>query len=163
MLKENKENILVTAAIEDTFGTKERISFLGEWCKQGIDSSLWINIDHETITFYLSEREKFERDHDYLEKLFEIVLESLVDSLNNYHGVQHSTRYWRIILGPWLSTYIPAVWSRWESLRMAFEQYEFDKVFQLNSENELKPLYPTQRQRVVLEIVIFGITCFTPE
>jgi len=139
VLKENKENILVTAAIEDTFGTKERIFFLGEWCKQGIDSSLWIDRDHETITFYLSEREKFKRDHDYLEKLFERVLESLVVSLNNYHGVQHSTRYWRIILGPWLSTYIPAVWSRWESLRMAFEQYEFDKVFLLNSENELKP------------------------
>ena len=86
MLKENKENILVTAAIEDTFGTKERIFFLGEWCKQGIDSSLWIDRDHETITFYLSEREKFKRDHDYLEKLFERVLELLVVSLNNYQA-----------------------------------------------------------------------------
>ncbi len=139
MLKENKENILVTAAIEDTFGTKERIFFLGEWCKQGVDNSLWADRNHETIAFYLSDREKFKRDHDYLEQFFERVLDSLVVSLNNYHGVQHSTRYWRIILGPWLSTYIPAVWSRWESLRMAFEQYTFDKVFLLNSENELKP------------------------
>jgi len=71
----------------------------------------------------LSDREKFKRDHDYLEQLFDRVLESLVASLNNYHGVQHSNRYWRIVLGPWLLTYLPAVWSRWECLRIAFEQY----------------------------------------
>ncbi|HIF35508.1 MAG TPA: hypothetical protein EYQ71_02395, partial [Candidatus Thioglobus sp.] len=139
MLKENKENILVTAAIEDTFGTKERIFFLGEWCKQGVDNSLWADRNHETIAFYLSDREKFKRDHDYLEQFFERVLDSLVVSLNNYHGVHRSTRYWRIILGPWLSTYIPAVWSRWESLRIAFEQYTFDKVILLNSDDEPNP------------------------
>ena len=138
-MKENKENILVTAAIEDTFGTKERIFFLGEWCKQGVDNSLWADRNHETITFYLSDREKFKRDHDYLEQFFERVLDSLVVSLNNYHGVHRSTRYWRIILGPWLSTYIPAVWSRWESLRIAFEQYTFDKVILLNSDDEPNP------------------------
>jgi putative transferase (TIGR04331 family) len=139
VLKENKENILVTAAIEDTFGTKERIFFLGEWCKQGVDNSLWADRNHETIAFYLSDREKFKRDHDYLEQFFERVLDSLVVSLNNYHGVHRSTRYWRIILGPWLSTYIPAVWSRWESLRIAFEQYTFDKVILLNSDDEPNP------------------------
>jgi|APSaa5957512535_1039671.scaffolds.fasta_scaffold30182_2 putative transferase (TIGR04331 family) len=136
MLKKNKENILVTAAIEDTFGTKEKIFFLGEWCKQGVDNSLWVDRDYETIKFYLSDREKFKRDHDYLEQFFDKVLESLVVLLNNYHGVQYSTRYWRIILGPWLSTYLPAVWSRWEGLRIAFEQYELDKVILLNSDNK---------------------------
>ena len=140
MLKKNKENILVTAAIEDTFGTNnEKIFFLGEWCKQGVDNSLWIDRDYEIIKFYLSDREKFKRDHNYLEQLFDRVLESLVTSLNNYHGVQHSNRYWRIVLGPWLLTYLPAVWSRWECLRIAFEQHTLDKVILLNSDNEPKP------------------------
>jgi putative transferase (TIGR04331 family) len=58
----------------------------------------------------------------------------LANSLNYYNKVNYPIRYWRIILGPWLLTYLSALWSRWESLRIAFEKNTFDQTYILNNE-----------------------------
>ena len=134
----NKKNLLVTTAIEETWGNgeNEKIIFLGEWCKEYSAKSSWDGRKNAVVDFYCRDRNKFEIDHDYLEQFYERLLASLTITLNHYHNVDYSIRYWRIVLGPWLLTYVPAVWNRWESLRIAFEEYEFDETILLNPDIE---------------------------
>ena len=134
----NKKNLLVTTAIEETWGNVEnkKIIFLGEWCKEYGAKSSWDSRKNSVVDFYCRDRNKFEIDYDYLEQFYERLLASLTITLNHYHNVDYSTRYWRIVLGPWLLTYVSAVWNRWESLRIAFEEYEFDETILLNPDIE---------------------------
>jgi putative transferase (TIGR04331 family) len=38
-------------------------------------------------------------------------------------------RYWRIVIGPWLSIFVPTVWERWENLKVVFQDHDFNEVF----------------------------------
>lgn len=115
------DKLLVTTALVDSWGLDEEIVFLGEWCKP-YDSGLPLEGRvHSTVPFHWSDDKKLKSDHDYLMVLFERVLNGLVCRLNDYHGVNRTSRYWRIILGPWLLHYLSIVWDRWENLRIACE------------------------------------------
>jgi putative transferase (TIGR04331 family) len=148
----NKKNLLVTTAIEETWGNgeDEKIIFLGGWCKEYSAKSSWDGRKNAVVDFYCRDRNKFEIDHDYLEQFYERLLASLTITLNHYHNVDYSIRYWRIVLGPWLLTYVPAVWNRWESLRIAFEEYEFDETILLNPDIEYEA--PSSHQNAMNQI-----------
>ena len=136
-MKKNKV-LLVTTEIQATWGNGEyeKVFFLGDWCKKYNTKILY---DNSTMDTYLRDRVKFERDHKYLEDIYERMLESLYISLNVYHNTSYSLRYWRIILGPWLFIYLTSVWDSWENLRIAFEKYNFDETILLNSDLQYEP------------------------
>ena len=46
--------------------------------------------------------------------------------MNKIHKENHSERYWRIILGPWLQSLISILWDRWECLRVVIEKSDLD-------------------------------------
>lgn len=117
------ETILATTSLEDTWGADQNILFLGEWCKKYSRRHVWEQRKSSTQIFHWADRSKLARDHKYLAELHERVLSWLSDELNRIHDVNHSNRYWRIILGPWLLTFIPAVWSNWEQIRRALDEY----------------------------------------
>ena len=136
-MKKNKV-LLVTTEIQATWGNGEyeKVFFLENWCKKYTTKILY---DNSTMDTYLRDRVKFERDHKYLEDIYERMLESLYISLNVYHNTSYSLRYWRIILGPWLFIYLTSVWDSWENLRIAFEKYNFDETILLNSDLQYEP------------------------
>ena len=115
------QKLLVTTALVDSWGSNEEIIFLGEWCKPydpgvPLESRLY-----SIVPFHWSDDEKLRSDYDYLADLFERVLNGLALRLNDHHGVDRSSRYWRIVLGPWLLHYLSIAWDRWENLRIACE------------------------------------------
>jgi len=133
MKKNSQSNILITTALTDTWGNSDQKAvLLGEWCKTMKNESLLESKDYNQIPYHWSDRKKFIKDYEYLESFYERVLNSLADHLNKYHGTEHTLRYWRILLGPWLLTYVAIVWERWESLRLAFEKQDFEEVHFLN-------------------------------
>ena len=116
------ESLLVTTALEQTWGTDETVLFLGEWCKRYSRKEQWQKRNHHTQVFHWADRSKLAKDHDYLKDCYERVLVWLTDELNRLHDVDHSVKYWRIVIGPWLITYIPVIWGRWEEIRRVTEQ-----------------------------------------
>lgn len=102
--------------------------FLGEWCKLYERRAVWVQRDYETVQFHWDDRVKLKRDYEYLESLHHALLNSLAASLNAFHQVDHSVRYWQILLDPWLLTYVGAVFDRWECLRIVFAQHEMLEV-----------------------------------
>ncbi len=118
----NNRKLLVTTALECTWGKVENILFLGEWCKLYERRHIWAKRNHETARFHWDDRNKLKRDYDYLESLHHSLLKCLAASLNEFHHVNFPIRYWQILLDPWLMAYVGVVFDRWECLRIAFEQ-----------------------------------------
>ena len=125
------DRLLVTTALEGTWGQGQPVLFLGEWCRLYSRRDVWSKMDAEVLSHHWNDRKKLKRDHDALKLLYERVLSALRIKLNQVHGVNKSLRYWRIILGPWLITYLPILFHRWEVLRLAFQRQETYKNYEI--------------------------------
>ena len=113
--------MLVTTAIEKTWQDSDQILFLGEWCKLYDRKLKWEKIDHNVAPFHWDDREKFNKDYNYLELFHNRLLIALTGTLNSHHNVEHSSRYWQILLDPWLMSYVAVLFDHWECIRTLFE------------------------------------------
>ncbi|MCX7966348.1 MAG: LIC12162 family protein [Syntrophorhabdaceae bacterium] len=119
-----KERYLVTTADEFTWPKDKPILFLGEWCRLYGRRYIWQNLDAEVVPYHWDDRKKLYQDYLYLHDLYEELLNELAEQLNKIHNVDHSIRYWRILVGPWLSYFMQALFDRWEMLKKAIESYK---------------------------------------
>jgi putative transferase (TIGR04331 family) len=114
--------LLVTSALEDSWGDNEEIVFLGEWCKKYSRKHRWQERNSSTLGYHWRDRTKLEKDHIYLENLYAVTLLSLSTYLNKFHCKDNGVDYWRLIVGPWLITYIAVLWDRWECLEQVVSE-----------------------------------------
>lgn len=115
--------LLATTALEETWGKDESLVFLGDWCKLSARTSVWTPREYKTVPYHWDERGKVRKDHDKLLEFHERVVAGLTPVLNAYHQVHYPLRYWRIMLDPWLVSYVAILFDRWECLRLAFEKF----------------------------------------
>jgi putative transferase (TIGR04331 family) len=115
--------LLVTTALEPSWGLGESILFAGEWCRLYDRKEAWGRREHRVVPYHWSDRDKLQRDHGYLNDLQESLLIRLTEALNAYHNIERPVRYWRMVLGVWLPTYVAVLFDRWECLRLAFGCY----------------------------------------
>lgn len=134
-------NLLVTTAIEETWGENQPIVFLGEWCRRYHRKNVWDSRVYTTVHYHWDDREKLARDYDDLKKLHESLLEALAVALNNYHKIDRPLRYWRMILDPWLVSYVAVIFDRWECLRLAFEKHEYFEMIEVELIPGCKPCF----------------------
>jgi len=120
----SSETILVTTALEESWGKDEYIVFLGEWCKKYSRKHVWQFRKSRTHTYHWADRTKLAQDHDLVKESYERTLTWLSGELNRLHNVNHSKRYWRIVLGPWLMFYMHVVWNRWEEIRRVLDDHK---------------------------------------
>jgi putative transferase (TIGR04331 family) len=135
-MEDEKVKLLVSTAIEETWGDDDEIVFLGEWCKIYDRKAQWEKRIHETIAGHWDDRKKLKDDYDYLKKLHDDLLVELAKELNRYHALKQPLRYWQIILGPWIVSYLSVIWDRWETLRLAFEKYPQLAIIQIGDVTE---------------------------
>jgi len=114
---------LATTAMEEFWDTSMPIVFLGEWCQRYSRRSFWEPLGGRIIETPWSGNEKIIKTADYVNALYERILPVLADEMNILHGVNHSVRYWRILLGPWLLYYLPVVYDRYICLQKALNCY----------------------------------------
>lgn len=116
---------LVTTALEDTWPAPETpILFLGEWCRLHGRRALWQHRDAIVAPYHWDDRAKLYSDYQYLCGLHEQLLASLAAQLNQLHSVDHSLRYWRILIGPWLGWFTQVLFDRWESIHLAIASFD---------------------------------------
>jgi len=112
---------LITTADQRFWKTDEPIIFLGEWCKLFSQRSVWGKLSYEVLSYHWGDRKKLYQDYLYLDKLYEQTLLSMTEVLNQIHEVDHSRRYWRIVIGPWLYYFIQILYDRYLSIISAIE------------------------------------------
>ena len=87
------------------------------------------------IPYHWDSLVKKKRDHKHLSKFYEKVLKDLSKKLNQIHNVNYNILYWRVILGPWLYTYITSNYDRWEILsRILYNKNFILKYYSYNTE-----------------------------
>ena len=132
---------LVTTALEDTWPADDvPVLFLGEWCRVYDRKSAWEKRDAVVAPYHWDDRQKLYNDYLYLQALYESLLNELASQLNELHCVDHSVRYWRIIVGPWLGYFIQMLFDRWAMLQQVVKENEISGVQVLSrSDGDLVP------------------------
>ena len=122
--------VLVTVRNKKLWGSEQDNKiFLGEWClKYGEEESL-LNQNFEFVRYFWDDRELFEKDYYLTREIFEEALEKVSSQLNEIHNTNYSKRYWRIVIGIWLGTFIQVLYERWSNLEVAFEENSPDLVY----------------------------------
>ena len=120
---------LVTTANQSFWKTDEKILFLGEWCKLYKYKYAWSELDCEVHPYHWDDRERFRKDYIYLNNLYERYLPLLSQLMNQIHGVDHSCRYWRMIVGPWFYYFIGIFFDRYLSIESVGNKGEVTNVW----------------------------------
>lgn len=110
---------LITTADQRFWKTDEPVLFLGEWCKIFSEKHIWEKLDYEVLPYHWDDRKRLSNDYLYLNRLYEEILVQVSNCLNRIHGENHTTRYWRIIIGPWLYFFIAILYDRYQSILSA--------------------------------------------
>jgi putative transferase (TIGR04331 family) len=108
--------LLATTADQRFWGTDSRVLFLGEWCRLYSQKHIWSLLDHEVFPYHWDDREKLYEDYHLLDQIYESCLNQLVEQLNQLHKTDFPTRYWRIVVGPWLFYFIEILYDRYLSI-----------------------------------------------
>ncbi|MAQ55235.1 MAG: transferase [Chloroflexi bacterium] len=118
------ERLLVTTALEGSWDETQPMLFLGEWCRLYSRRHRWSELDVEVLPYHWDDREQFVQDRRFLKSLHEKLLVEVSEKLNEFHSTDHSSRYWRILLGPWLGYFTQTLFDRWSSVHHATRDHE---------------------------------------
>ena len=120
---------LITTACQNTWpkSKDQLVLFLGEWCKIYSERGVWQQFNSEVVPYHWDDRSKLYSDYQVIQATYEKTLLSLTIQLNQIHQVSYSSRYWRILIGPWLGCFIHMLFDRWFMLGVVFssdQQYD---------------------------------------
>jgi len=68
----------------------------------------------------MSNASSYPRIHEDFTRLYESLLGALTASLNDIHHAYRSPKYWRVLLGPWLTSWLVVFIDRFEAIESAF-------------------------------------------
>lgn len=114
---------LATTALEPFWDRARPMAFLGEWCRLAERESVWGPLAAEVLEDQWQDPVDRQSAERYCSAQVTALLEALAGFLNRAHGEQHGSRYWRILLGPWLLHFIQALHDRSRLLERAAERY----------------------------------------
>lgn len=120
------KRFLITTADERTWRCDRPVLFLGEWCRLYDRRTAWEHLDAEVVPYHWDDRRRYDDDWHYLQSVYEALLGKTRTALNEHHGTGYSTRYWRILLGPWLYMFTHVLFDRWTMVQRASDCYEID-------------------------------------
>lgn len=113
---------------------------------------MWRGLDAEVVPYHWDDRELYCRDYIYLQDVYKFILHQTALALNCFHGVDHSVRYWRILIGPWLYFFIHTLFDRWVMLLRATSRYKISNTLILRqSDLEMLPIDMSEFQRLIFD------------
>jgi putative transferase (TIGR04331 family) len=120
----NTPRYLITSSDERTWKFDRPVVFLGEWCRTYNRQHIWQHMDAIVAKPYGLSLAQKDADNKETRELEKNLLPKLRVVLNEYHGVQYSTRLWRVILGHWLRRYVEMMLNRVKTLEQCLKSYE---------------------------------------
>ena len=111
-MTEKKVNKYIATGLDlENFPTG-KINIIGEWCLS-VDPRVRRS-DHEFVVEQLSPN--FSYDEKYIKSLYERLLPSLSQTLNNFHRMNLTNHQWETVIGYWLLTMIHPLHDRWRRI-----------------------------------------------
>ncbi|MFI5346401.1 MAG: LIC12162 family transferase [Elusimicrobiota bacterium] len=110
---------LATTALEDFWDVSKPVLFLSEGCRRYSRRSVWEAVDGRVLATPWHSEQEVSDAHNFVVDVHKRLLPQLAQALNSAHGRSHDLRYWRIVLGPWLTRYLSTVYDRYRLIRSA--------------------------------------------
>jgi putative transferase (TIGR04331 family) len=134
------KRLLITTPLPQTWETNRPFTLLGKWCLPFSKLSEVENTYCEIAPYHWDDRELLASDYIKINALYEELLVDLTQTMNRIHGVEHSVRYWRILMGPWLGNIVGVLYDRWSSIEnAATPQSQFETTFITCSADDFIP------------------------
>jgi putative transferase (TIGR04331 family) len=108
------KRFLVMTADKRTWDLSGPVLLLGQWCAP--HNGPFERLDTVVAPYHWRDREQLHADVEYLDGFYEKVLLALAAKLNDLHATAWPTRYWRILVGPWLGYFLHICYDRWLSI-----------------------------------------------
>jgi len=102
--------------------------FLGAWCKEFDHKNRHAFSKHFEWPYHWNDREKAQQDCIKIEKLYQENISYLGDYLNKQNNVNHTTRFWKIVAGPWFRRFLMVAFDRWEILTRCWQSKGISEV-----------------------------------
>jgi putative transferase (TIGR04331 family) len=134
---------LVATADENTWIGSGKILFLGKWCLQYRRKQYWSHLNYTVAKPYGMDKSKKDLDYTRVLNAEEKIFPALVDILNEFHGTNHTHRYWKILLGHWLRRAVDTLLNRWATLKVCIDTYPIASVSVYGEEKVLVEPYDT--------------------
>ena len=130
------KRFLITTALEESWCAGQPVLFLGDWCQLYSRRDRWASLSAEVLPYHWDDRAKLYADYQYLQEFYERLLQDLTVQLNRIHNVDHTLRYWRVLIGPWLGYLTQMLFDRWASIHQALSLYELSGSVVLTGDEE---------------------------
>jgi len=118
--------LLVATALEQTWeapdGSPADVVFLAPWCRRYSRRAAWEPLGDVVVADPWATPEALAAGIARVNAIIDRALVGLSDVLGNAHGERWTQREARILLGPWLMSYVPAQLDRWERLSLAVKE-----------------------------------------
>lgn len=119
-----KPRYLITTSDERTWKFDRPVIFLGEWCRLYSRKHIWEKMDAIVAEPYGLSLEDKICDHQEARQV-ELLLNSKISKiLNKENGTVYSERFWKIINGHWVRTFIEAGINRVKTLENCISKYQ---------------------------------------
>ena len=109
--------LLITTEDESTWRFDRPVIFLGEWCRSYDRRHIWQNMDAIVAEPYGLGKAKIDADIAKAKRIEDEIFPLLCRSLNGFHEINKSERFWRIIIGHWFHDFVQVMLNRTNSLQ----------------------------------------------
>lgn len=120
-----KKYFLVTTPIKNTWTKFRQIVFAGYWCVSDENN---LPPNSQIIKSRWTNHKNLKKDYAYTVFLYEKLLPHVSSVLNKYHQTSYSTKYWRILIGPWLAIFIQIMYARWNTISAALKKKPMETI-----------------------------------
>lgn len=111
----------------------DSVVLLGGWCLDDTQKRFYKHsgVSYSLLPCIWDDPGKRAEAVSFCERFYEAALVEAAECLNGIHGTSHDIKYWRILFGPWLFTYINVLRDRYMSLVAALKTLENPKIVAL--------------------------------
>ena len=121
-----KQKLLIVTASDTKLPENQEYVYLGSWClKYPIESK---SGEHVILDYHWNDRKKLQSDFLYLQGLNDKLIGLIGNKLNQIHNVNHTRKYWELVLGYWVNLYSSVLFDRWSMVLSANKRKCVDKV-----------------------------------
>ena len=146
-----KAKFLATTALEEFWDTSQEMVFLSDACCRYSRRAFWEPLKGEHLPCLWKDRHQFDDAYSYVSCVYESLLPYLGEALNAVHDTKHGTRYWRILLGTWLYSYICAVYNSYQHIRLALNLYPGITTIAMSAQSFISPKDSAHYKQLIVD------------
>ena len=100
----------------------KELLLLGSWCKNNKNNLSKLN--YKLLPYHWEDAFKFDKDLKYLFQLYKDIIPEISIILNEKNNKNFSSKYWELLIGPWLWQFTQILFDRYSSITQAVERFD---------------------------------------